>query len=75
MTPNRKAATSPGVIQANALYTAEEARRRLGIGEWAWRMWRRDGLMVLRLSGRAFVRGRTLIEFIEHPGRGAGLKE
>jgi hypothetical protein len=62
------AAASPGVIEPHALYTVEEARRRLRIGQWAWRRWRRDGLVVLRVSGRAFVSGRALIEFIEQQG-------
>jgi hypothetical protein len=64
----RIAATSPGVIEPQALYTVEEARRRLRVGPWAWRKWRRDGLVVLRVSGRAFVSGRSLIEFIERQG-------
>lgn len=66
--PKRIAATSPGVIEPQALYTAEEARRRLRIGQWAWRKWRQDGLVVHRLSGRAYVRGSTLIQFIEQKG-------
>jgi hypothetical protein len=66
--PKRIATSSPGVIEPQALYTVEEARRRLRIGQWAWRKWRRDGLLVLRVSGRAFVSGRTLIEFIEQKG-------
>jgi hypothetical protein len=51
------------------MYLAVEARRRLRIGAWAWRQWRRDGLTVLRVSGRAFVTGRALIEYIEQRGR------
>ena len=72
--PKRTPAASPvssGVIEPHALYTVEEARRRLRIGQWAWRQWRHDGLLVLRISGRAFVAGRTLIEFIESKGREA----
>lgn len=60
---------APGIISPVALYTADEARRRLGIGDWAWRQWRRDGLNVLRVSGRAFVTGRELIGFLESQGR------
>lgn len=65
-----KLATSvtPGVIELHALYTVEEARRRLRIGQWAWRHWRHDGLLVLRISGRAFVTGRAIIEFVEQHG-------
>jgi hypothetical protein len=64
----RSAATSPGIIEPQALYTVEEAQRRLRISDWAWRRWRREGLLVLRVSGRAFVSGRTLIQFIEEKG-------
>jgi hypothetical protein len=62
------AAASPGMIEPHVLYTVAEVRRRLGVGDWAWRKWRRDGLVVLRLSGRAFVLGSTLINFIEEHG-------
>lgn len=64
--------TAPGLIVPDALYTADEARQRLRIGAWAWRQWRRDGLEVLRLSGRSFVRGATLIAFVEQHGRDGG---
>jgi hypothetical protein len=60
------------VIEPQSLYTAEEARRRLRIGQWAWRQWRRDGLTVLRLSGRAFVCGSDLIGFIRGQRREGG---
>jgi hypothetical protein len=61
---------APGVIDAQSLYTVEEARRRLRLGEWAWRQMRRDGLVVLRVAGRAFVTGQQLISYIESKGRG-----
>jgi len=68
--PKPTATTSlPGVIRADEMYFADEARRRLRIGAWAWRQWRRDGLTVLRVSGRAFVMGRDLIDFIQQRGR------
>ena len=63
---------APGVISPSDLYTVEEARCRLRIGQWAWRQWRRDGLCVLRVSGRAFVTGRALIEYLERHGRDGG---
>ena len=74
--PKRQTATSltPGVIEPQALYTADEARRRLRIGAWAWRKMRRDGLNVIRVSGRAYVRGFCLIEFLESAGRLADAK-
>jgi hypothetical protein len=68
--PKQTTGTSPlGVIEPDALYTVQEARRRLQVGDWAWRQWRRDGLTVLRVSGRAFVMGSALIEFIHKHGQ------
>ena len=64
----RVALSAPGVIDPQCLYTAEEARRRLRLGEWAWRQMRRDGLIVLRVAGRAFVHGRDLISYVETKG-------
>jgi hypothetical protein len=57
------------VIRTDEMYLVDEARRRLRIGQWAWRQWRRDGLVVLRVSGRAFVMGSDLIEFIQQRSR------
>lgn len=52
----------PGIIEPGRLYRADEARARLGLGDWAWRQLRRKGLPVIRTSGRAFVLGSDLIE-------------
>jgi hypothetical protein len=56
-------------MPTQCLYTVEEARRRLRFGDWAWRKIRRSGLIVLRVSGGAFVTGREVIDFIERHGR------
>jgi hypothetical protein len=61
--------TTPGVIEPQCLYTVEEARRRLRLGDWAWRQMRRDGLVVLRVAGRAYVRGNDVISYVETKGR------
>jgi hypothetical protein len=65
----REAPLTPGVITPNCLYTVDEAQRRLRLGAWAWRKMRNDGLVVLRVAGRAFVLGRDLISYIETKGR------
>ena len=58
----------PGVILPGALYRLETAKRILGLGDWAFRQLRREGLPVLRVSGRAFVAADDLIAFIRRQG-------
>ncbi|MGC3967579.1 MAG: hypothetical protein QM775_09480 [Pirellulales bacterium] len=62
--------TNVGRIAAGELYTAAEAKRRLGLGDWAWRKLRRLGLSVIYVSGRAYVLGDDLIEFFRARGSG-----
>jgi len=54
-----------GSIASGHLYTAQEARRRLGLGEWAWRQFRRAGLNVIRTGNSVFVLGDDLIAFLK----------
>ncbi len=51
----------PGVIEPGRLYTADEARRRLRLGEKTWRELRRKGLPVSYRGRNAFVLGDDLI--------------
>jgi hypothetical protein len=51
-------------IEGGQLYLATELKRRLGIGDWAWRRMRRRGLRVLRFGRHAYVLGRDAIEFL-----------
>jgi hypothetical protein len=60
--------STPGAISPLELYTVEEARRRLRLGEWSWRKMRRDGLYVLRSGGRSFVSGKAIIAYLEAKG-------
>ena len=53
----------PGVISPGCLYTATEARKRLGMGAWAWRKLRRGGLPVIYVGGKSFVLGDDVIAF------------
>lgn len=55
----------PGVIEPGCLLTAEEARKRLGLGAWAWRQLRRAGLRMVRVSGRSFVLSDDLIRHFQ----------
>lgn len=62
--PDRRQQNPPGIVSANNLYTVDELRARLRIGETAWRTLRRNGLPVCRVSGRAFVLGSDLLEHL-----------
>ena len=52
-----------GEIRPGCLLTADEARRRLGLGTWAWRSLRRQGLLTVRVAGRAYVMSDAIIKF------------
>jgi hypothetical protein len=58
----------PGVITPDALYTVEEAKARLRLGDWAWRGLRRRGLRVLRIAGRNYVLADDIIRFFAEHG-------
>jgi hypothetical protein len=55
----------PGVIEPGRLYLAEEARRRLRLGDWSWRRMRRDGLPVIYYGQRAFIFGDDLLDYFK----------
>lgn len=51
------ATRTPGVVRADESYTAAEFRRRTGIGDFAFRSLRRDGLRIVAIGKKRFVRG------------------
>lgn len=55
-----------GVISANAAYSLDQVKARLGLGTAALRTARRKGLIVRRVGRRSFVMGRDLLDFIEN---------
>lgn len=57
---------SVGSISSGVLYTAAEVQRRLLLGTWSWRQVRRQGLIVHRVGGRAYVLGDDLIAFFKN---------
>jgi hypothetical protein len=63
------ASTSIGTIHADAAYSLTDLREKLGIGEWALRKMRRNGLRVRRYGRRSFVFGKDLIAEIERNGK------
>ena len=64
MKKSKNDATTPGVVDAHAIYTLEEIRARLGLGKQAWRTARRQGLPVRRVGRRGYVRGSDVIDWL-----------
>jgi hypothetical protein len=56
--------STSGMIQADALYTLEEFKKRLRVKDATIRTARRAGFRVKYLHGRAFVLGRDWIEYV-----------
>ena len=54
-----------GAIADNELYTLAEIRERLGLGTYALRQARRQGLRVYRIGRRAYVLGFDVLEFVK----------
>lgn len=59
------AATKPGEITGDAVYTLDELNARLGLGKGALRQARRQGLKVRRIGRRSYVMGRDVIDWME----------
>jgi hypothetical protein len=57
-----------GVIRPDELYTLPEIVRRTGLGAWALRQARRNGLKVKYSGGRGFVLGRDFIQHVIDTG-------
>lgn len=51
-------------IEPNVLYRLEELKKRSGLGDWAMRTARKNGLKVIRKAGKAFVFGGDFIEYM-----------
>jgi hypothetical protein len=60
----------PFLIEPGVLYLASEARRRLRIGDWAWREMRRDGLNVIYRGKQAYVFGDDVLAFFREQKEG-----
>jgi hypothetical protein len=58
---------APGVIEAGSLYTAREARERLGIGLITWRELKKEGMKVYSRGKHQFVLGDELIRVLSVP--------
>jgi len=52
-----------GEISADGMYTLAEIRRRLGLGIYAMREARRQGLPVRKIGRRSYVLGRDVLDY------------
>lgn len=52
----------PGFIVPEALYTIEEVKARLRMGQAVWRQFRRKGAKTIRFGRRDYITGAAVIE-------------
>ncbi len=64
-----------GVIKSGSLYTANEARERLGLGHKTWKDLKQEGLNVYSRGRHQFVTGDELIRVLSAPYYPKDLKE
>jgi len=64
------AADTPGVIEPQRLYVAEEARQRLRIGGVTWRKLLRAGLPTIRLGRQVCVFSDDLLRLLQDQKEG-----
>lgn len=57
-----------GEIRSDSLYTLDEVKHRLGLGQSAFRTARRNGLVIRRIGRRGYVLGKDLIEYVTKLG-------
>jgi hypothetical protein len=69
----------PGFIVPEALYTIEEVKARLRMGDAVWRQFRRKGAKTIRLGRRDYILGSAVIDVFvkiaqekEQAGRAGG---
>ena len=58
------AGRTPQVICFNDCYTVAEFRKRMGIGDFAMRKLRADGLHVVEVGRKRFIRGSDWYDFL-----------
>jgi hypothetical protein len=56
------ASQPPGFIVPDALYTIEEVKARLRMGETVWRQLRRKGVKAIRFGVRHYIMGSVVID-------------
>jgi hypothetical protein len=56
----------PGVIRADAAYSLEQLKSRLGLGTAAIRTARRNGLIIRRVGRKSFALGKDILAYLEN---------
>ena len=54
-----------GQIDKDSVYTLEEFRRRTGMGQFAYKTAKNQGLRIVRTAGRVFVRGADFYDYLD----------
>jgi len=54
-----------GQIEPQTLYSLDEFKQVSGMGNWALRQARKEGLKMLKIGNRKFVKGQTFIDFLD----------
>ena len=60
-----KQASGTGVVSVHEIYTLGELKSRLGLGDWALRKAKREGLKTARIGSRVFVTGESVLEYLK----------
>ncbi len=61
----------PGEITADGMYTIAEIRNRLGLGTYALRKARQNGLPIRKIGRRNYILGKDILEFAAGDQRGS----
>jgi hypothetical protein len=72
MSSSRKRTDIAGEIHADSMYTLSEIHARLGLGTYALRQARKQGLPVRKIGRRSFVLGKDLLSFVAGGRQGVG---
>ncbi len=56
---------APGVIRADESYTQAEFKKRAGLGEHAFKQVRRDGLTIIAVGKKRYIRGVDWLAYLE----------
>jgi hypothetical protein len=59
----------PGLASTSDIYTLEEVKRRLKLGDWALRQARRAGLKTHRIGRRTYIKGADLLAFLDRQAK------
>lgn len=54
-----------GIVEVDAVYQKAEFLSRVGLGEAAFRSARRAGLKVAYVHGKAYIRGRDWLDYLD----------